>query len=167
MVPIRRRTERSPGRSLEPHHSSSVRSQLREQEEEALMARSVPVNSVPVSDLMTSLTVICGVVAGPPVHRFSDSANSFELDVKSRSSSGQVASVSVVMTGELPAVVEGDVLLVVGTARRRFFRTSGATVSRTEVEASVLVVNPDKRKRRRVLDDAMALLARMADAPNS
>ncbi len=131
------------------------------------MARSVPVNSVPVSDLMTSLTVIFGVVAGPPVHRFSDSANSFELDVKSRSSSGQVASVSVVMTGELPAVVEGDVLLVVGTARRRFFRTSGATVSRTEVEASVLVVNPDKRKRRRVLDDAMALLARMADAPNS
>jgi hypothetical protein len=112
-----------------------------------------------LSELMMSVTIIYGLVVSPPVHRITDTGTSFELDVRSRAMSGQTVSVSVVMTGELPEVAEGDVVLVVGSARRRFFRTGGATVSRTEVQATTISVNPDKRKRRRVTEDAALALA--------
>ncbi len=129
----------------------------------AVAASPAGVSALPVahvlSELMMSVTIIYGVVVSPPVHRINDMGTSFELDVRSRAMSGQTVSVSVVMTGELPEVAEGDVVLVVGSARRRFFRSGGVTVSRTEVQATSISVNPDKRKRRRVTEEAALALA--------
>jgi hypothetical protein len=122
------------------------------------MARSQSGASPDVTASMVSLCVIDGVVSAPPTHRDVGGHPSIELDVKSHSPSGAAVSVSVVKSGDLPIVMMGDTVLVVGAARRRFFRASGATVTRTEVEASTLLVNPDKRKRNRALKEVLELL---------
>ena len=49
------------------------------------------------------------------------------------------------------AVDQGDQLLVVGTVRRRFFRSGGSTQSRTEVVASEVLPLTRKRQVRAAL----------------
>lgn len=49
-----------------------------------------------------------------------------------------------------PSVASGDPVVVVGHVRRRFFRAGGATVSRTEVVADVVVKPGSARARRAV-----------------
>jgi hypothetical protein len=108
---------------------------------------------------MLSMSVVSGVVVSPPVIRTVQAGEVMEIDVRSRSVDGSAVSVSVVVAGPLPTLAEGDTVLVVGTTRRRFFRSGAATVSRTEIAASSVYVNPDRRRRRRVLDEAIAVLS--------
>jgi hypothetical protein len=112
----------------------------------------------PVANPGCSLTLIEGLVAGPPQTRDLSGVSTVELDVRSRTVSGVAVAVSVVFAGDVPVVQEGDHVLAVGATRRRFFRSSGATVSRTEVEASKLLINPTRRQRRKVLDDVVAVV---------
>jgi hypothetical protein len=127
-------------------------------------ARRSPGDHVPtataaaVTAPMLSLSIVHGVVAAPPSIREVAGQPTIEIDVKSRTMSGVSVSVSVVKTGDLPIVMMGDSVFVVGVTRRRFFRSGGATVTRTEVDASSLLVNPDKRKRKRALSEVLGLL---------
>ena len=121
-------------------------------------------NTALVSDGFASLTLIYGAVATTPVLREVGGTTLLNIDVRSKSVAGQAASVSVVWApgGDAPAVSEGDLVLVVGFTRRRFFRSGGVTVSRTEVDATSLVVNPDRRKRRRVVEGCSTALERLS-----
>jgi single-strand DNA-binding protein len=59
---------------------------------------------------------------------------------------------------KLPALTAGDEVRAVGTVRRRFFRSGGATQSRTEVVVQSLGKCNDKRLKaaqRRLIADAM------------
>ena len=62
-------------------------------------------------------------------------------------------------TGGVPAG-PGDELVVVGSVRRRFFRSGGTTQSRTEVVAERVVAAARRRDVRRALDAARAALDR-------
>jgi hypothetical protein len=53
---------------------------------------------------------------------------------------------------------EGTDIAVLGTVRRRFFRSGGSTFSRTEVVAEAVVVGTDRRKRKALLGKAAARL---------
>jgi hypothetical protein len=105
-----------------------------------------PKVSVPA---LLSVAIIYGIVVSQPVFREVGGVSSFEIDVRSQSVAGATVSVSVVKTGDLPVVLPDDVVLVIGTARRRFFRAGGVTVSRTEIDATEIIVNPDVRRRKR------------------
>jgi hypothetical protein len=110
------------------------------------------------------VTLVEGVIASVSPPRVVASGCRQEVDVRSRSLSGVTASVAVVF--DVPAdladfglsVLPGDQIIVVGTTRRRFFRSGGATISRTEVEAAQFVVNPTKRVRRKVVADLVSVL---------
>jgi hypothetical protein len=106
-----------------------------------------------------SISVIYGVAVSTPVFREVSGVDTFELDVRSKSLTGATVSVSVVMSGELPVVMPDDTVLVIGTTRRRFFRAGGATVSRTEIDAVEILVNPDTRKRKRAVGSALEKVA--------
>jgi hypothetical protein len=109
-----------------------------------------------------TLTVIEGEVVGEPTQRLTGTTQQLSFDVRAQSSEvfgsrPMVATVVYELTAEsarsaLP--VTGDSVLIVGVTRRRFFRTGGATVSRTEVEAHTLLVGHDRR-RSRVLREAL------------
>jgi hypothetical protein len=119
--------------------------------------------SVEPADGFASLTLIYGVVASAPTGREVSGVTLLDIDVRSKSTEGQPASVSVVWAavGDEAAPSEGDLVLVSGFTRRRFFRSGGVTVSRTEVEATSLLVNPDRRKRRRVVESSGFALERL------
>jgi hypothetical protein len=116
-----------------------------------------------------TLTVIEGEVVGEPTQRRTGTTQQLSFDVRAQGSEvfgsrPVVATVVYELLSEgstgpalpsLPSLpVEGDWVLVVGVTRRRFFRTGGATVSRTEVEAHTLLVGHDRR-RTRVLREAL------------
>ena len=88
-----------------------------------------------------SVSLIVGRVMAPPVTRSTSVGDMTEIDLRSAQfQSDAIVSVSVVGAAELFADLgEGSEVLVVGTARRRFFRSGGATVSRTEVLATRIV----------------------------
>jgi hypothetical protein len=119
-----------------------------------------------------TLTVIEGEVVGEPTQRLTGTTQQLSFDVRAQGSEvfGSRPMVATVVY-ELPVEgsahptlasrpalaalpVTGDSVLIVGVTRRRFFRTGGATVSRTEVEAHTLLVGHDRR-RTRVLREAL------------
>jgi single-strand DNA-binding protein len=85
---------------------------------------------------------------------------SFELSV--RPESGLAITVPVVadveLGGGLAQPEVGHELVVWGEVRRRFFRVGGATQSRTEVIANRVVLASDRRRVRRLLASAAAVL---------
>jgi hypothetical protein len=110
------------------------------------------------------VTLVEGVITTVSPPRVTAPGSRQEMDVRSRSLSGVASSVAVVLAvpDELAdlglSVLPGDEIIVVGTTRRRFFRSGGATVSRTEVEAAQFVVNPTKRIRRKIIADLVSVL---------
>lgn len=56
-------------------------------------------------------------------------------------------------------VDEGGEIVVLGRVRRRFYRTGGATQSRTEVVAERVVDGARRREVRKVIDRAVAALS--------
>ena len=96
----------------------------------------------------TNVVLLDGVVAGEPRRRQWPSGDGvMELDVTTRGAAG-TCSVPVVWFDPPPAgaaLEPGSEVVVLGCARRRFFRAGGVTQSRTEVVAARIA----RRDRRR------------------
>ncbi len=95
-----------------------------------------------------SITVIDGVLRGAPSSRATSAGELLELDVVS-SAEGRSVACTVLLEPDridVPALDDGDRVLVIGTTRRRFFRSGGATATRTEVVADVVVPWQDRRR---------------------
>ncbi len=94
---------------------------------------------MPQLDPVLNLTVLCGLVARPPEARVLPSGSVVVgLDLRIAPVDGPSETVPVVWHDPPPQRGElevGELVVVVGRVRRRFFRAGGATQSRTEVVA--------------------------------
>ena len=108
-----------------------------------------------------NLAVVRGSLVGDVTTRELASGRTVaQFDVTTRDEAG-TQTVPVAWFDPPPAGVRagpGDELVVVGSVRRRFFRSGGATQSRTEVVAERVVVADRRRDVRRALDAARAAL---------
>jgi single-strand DNA-binding protein len=108
-----------------------------------------------------NLVVLRGTLAGDPRTRELPSGSALtQFDVTTRDD-GRAQSVPVAWF-DAPAsgrgLAAGTDVVVVGSVRRRFFRTAGATQSRTEVVAERIVAARRGREVRRLLESAGLLL---------
>jgi single-strand DNA-binding protein len=108
-----------------------------------------------------NLAVVRGVVSSPPERRVLPSDTVLvQLQVTTRLESETLSMP--VSCWNPPAWVEdldaGSEVVVVGRVRRRFFRAGGATASRVELEADVVVRASDKRRVRVATRRAAAAL---------
>lgn len=115
-----------------------------------------------------NITVVTGHLVRPPERRTLPSGEelvSFDLSVVSPD--GRAETVPVVWS-PVPAsagdLEVGEALLVVGRVRRRFFRSGGATQSRTEVVADGVVPVRKNAAARRLVAGASSALAEAAEA---
>jgi len=96
---------------------------------------------IPIPTEPLNLAVVYGTLSSDPVERelpSGDVVHNYEVTVRSE---GLADTVPVVRfgNGRVPALAEGDAVIVTGRVRRRFFRAGGATASRTEVVADAIV----------------------------
>jgi single-strand DNA-binding protein len=113
----------------------------------------------------TNMVVLKGSVAGVPRSRELPSGTmAVEFDITTQGSSGSCSAPVVWLDPPRNgALVEaGRAVVVVGVARRRFFRSGGMTQSRTEVVAARVVRAERRAECRRVLD---AVAAAILDGP--
>ena len=100
-----------------------------------------------------NLVVIRGRVApGAQIRSLADGSTQLQWDMAVGTERVPVSWASV--ADHLPGV--GDEVLVVGRVRRRFFRAGEVTQSRTEVVAERVLAATDRRRTRKVLDEAVA-----------
>ncbi|HUF97445.1 MAG TPA: hypothetical protein VMM60_04895 [Ilumatobacter sp.] len=93
-------------------------------------------NSLP--QLPNNLAVLRGFVARPPVARqLPAGGRVLQFDLATEGSNHLSSPVAI--HDETVIVEEGDHIIVVGQVVRRFFRTGGATASRTEVGAAAII----------------------------
>jgi single-strand DNA-binding protein len=114
----------------------------------------------------TNVVVVRGPVRGTPSSRELPSGSTvLQFDVTTVVDdpgvpTGRTTTVSVPIAWTDPSgasgIVEGTQVVVIGTVRRRFFRVGGATQSRTEVVAAVVI----PVRRRKQVADALAALTR-------
>ena len=117
-----------------------------------------------------NLVVLNGALAAEPRRRELPSGTEIaEFDLTTRGNSG---AVSVPISWPAPSTLAdllhaGDEVMVVGTVRRRFFRSAGATASRTEVvPLRVALRRPDRRRALTAVAAAVdAQLAELGGAP--
>jgi single-strand DNA-binding protein len=106
-----------------------------------------------------NIVVLRGTLSSDPVQRELASGTSLvQYEVTTRCGDGPAASVPVAWfdpPDSSVALGAGTEVVVAGQVRRRFFRTGGATASRTEVVAQVVLPATQKRKVERLLS-AMA-----------
>jgi len=110
-----------------------------------------------------NLAVVRGAVSHEPnERRLASGAGVVQFDVATRvESDGKHAMVSVPIAWHDPSpaqrglLVVGVDVVVIGTVRRRFFRVGGATQSRTEIVADVVI--PARRRQR--VDTALQRVA--------
>ena len=112
-----------------------------------------------------NITVLWGTLSSDPLTRelpSGDSLVSYEVTTPALDG-GRADTVPVVWfdpPARLPALGEGDDVVVRGRVRRRFFRSSGgSTVSRTEVVADAVVPARARSRVRRLLDTSAADLS--------
>lgn len=93
------------------------------------------------------VVVVGAVVRDAEVRVLADGVEVAEVDVRVALDGAPAATVPVRCAAAAGAsLVAGDEVVVVGAVRRRFFRTGGATVSRTDVLAdAVLPAGSSKR----------------------
>lgn len=116
---------------------------------------------------VTNLVVLRGHLSSPPrIRQLPSGSTLLQLEVTTPSTDDEPAvSVPVVWfdpparSGLDPATPESTEVIVRGTVRRRFFRAGGATVSRTEVVASLVVPARRAQTARRLLERARVDLA--------
>jgi single-strand DNA-binding protein len=107
-----------------------------------------------------NVCILQGRVTRPPEHRVVGDGRSlvtYELAVDRPE--GGAESVPVVWEGAPAVAVDLDVeteVVVVGRVRRRWFRTGGATQSRTEVVAEGVVPRRATKRVARLVGDALA-----------
>lgn len=89
-----------------------------------------------------NVAILRGRLSSPPrEQRLASGDRLVSLEVTTRAERGPADSVPVAWfpTSAMPAWEAGQEVVVVGRVRRRFFRTGGATASRTEVVASTVI----------------------------
>jgi single-strand DNA-binding protein len=108
-----------------------------------------------------NLALVRGVCSSPAEVRTLPSGTTLVvLQVTTRAPDAVAVSVPVVAWDPPASVAEfdvGDELVALGRVRRRFFRTTGGTASRVEIEADHVVAARDRRR-------VQALLRRAAGA---
>ena len=109
-----------------------------------------------------NLAVVAGTLVKPAEPRLlPDGSTVWELDVAVRPEGKAASTVPVSWPTPSPGVDTwgpGHELLVVGAVRRRFYRAGGATVSRTDVLADVVVPARQRKRATAVLAEALAPL---------
>ncbi|MGD9702625.1 MAG: single-stranded DNA-binding protein [Acidimicrobiia bacterium] len=81
---------------------------------------------------------------------------SFDVTTKGGADRSHSVPVSWVDPPARADVEVGADVVVLGTVRRRFFRAGGSTQSRTEVLAESVVVGRDRRRRSKLMAEALA-----------
>ena len=123
-------------------------------------------NAAPTPDGL-SLTVVVGRLRHDAERRELASGSSvLSFDLAVAPDEGSVESIPV-RWADPPAKVRlraDDVVVVVGRTRQRFFRVGGATASRTEVVAEVVVPRRRGDRFRTVLDEAVDRLTASVEA---
>ncbi len=123
-----------------------------------------PASPKPTTSGLWSVSIVVGTLVSPPTIRETATGEVGEIDVQSFSllstsppstspPSTSPSKVAVSVVG--PAILFrdlsiGDEVVIVGTTRRRFFRSGLATVTRTEVEASRVCRLSEKREVKRL-----------------
>ncbi len=106
-----------------------------------------------------NVVVLHGVLSRPAQRRVLPSGDELvAYEVTTRQSDGQADTVPVVWPGA-PSTAEweaGEAVVVSGRIRRRYYRASGATQSRTEVVADQVVPAAQRRRAERLVLDAVA-----------
>ena len=109
-----------------------------------------------------NVVVVWGVLSRAPERRVlpsGDEAVSFDVTVRSVDGPAESVPVSWLNPPKRAGVLaEGSEVVVTGRVRRRFFRSGGATASRTEVVAEHVVPARQRRRRDTVLEQARAVL---------
>lgn len=133
------------------------------------MARTTASKIVTKTDPKTSdhwsLSLLAGRAMGMPTTRSTLAGDVTEVDVRSAQFRGtEIVSVSVAGPPEMfVGIDEGTELLVIGTTRRRFFRSGGATISRTEIVAAQIIKRSNRRSTSRALAEVSTFLSNAAD----
>jgi single-strand DNA-binding protein len=104
-----------------------------------------------------NIVVLQGVVSRPAEMReLADGTTLAMLEVATETPTGRlVVPVAWSVSGR-SVPEEGSDVVVTGQVRRRFFRTGGATQSRTEVVADAVVPVRSRSRARRAVEDALA-----------
>jgi single-strand DNA-binding protein len=120
-------------------------------------------DAVAVAECASSdhLVLIEGVLSSEPARRELPSGTVLTmLEITSRGGGRRRLSTPVSVEGEqFVELAKGDAVVILGVVRRRFFRAAGATASRTEVVAEVIVRASDRRGRGRIMRRCEGLLA--------
>jgi single-strand DNA-binding protein len=107
-----------------------------------------------------NVCIISGRLTRPPEHRVAGDGRSLvTYEVAAARPEGRTESVPVVWEGAPAVAVDLDVdaeVVVVGRVRRRWFRTGGATQSRTEVVAEGVVPRRAAKRVAKLVEDALA-----------
>lgn len=110
-----------------------------------------------------NITVLCGHLSRPSQRRtLADDETVLELDVTVPRADGVPTETVNVVWPAAPAKADEldtlDEVVVVGRVRRRFFRSGGATASRTEVVATQVLRARQAKSADRLIADAIAQL---------
>jgi hypothetical protein len=109
-----------------------------------------------------SVSLLCGVI-GVVTTRTVTTGEVSEVDLRTArwgEPGSSTVNVSVVGRAELfTGLTDGDEVVVLGTPRRRFFRSGGATVSRTEVEVHRIMRLSKKREVSKTIGEVQTFLA--------
>jgi single-strand DNA-binding protein len=108
-----------------------------------------------------NIVVLRGVLSSAPVIRELPSGSIVHtLELTTRDEEGRSASVPVAWFDPpgLPTLDTGAEVVVTGSVRRRFFRSGGATQSRTEVVAAAVVPASRRRQVERAVGRALGMM---------
>ncbi|MCU0310332.1 MAG: hypothetical protein MUE36_05260 [Acidimicrobiales bacterium] len=121
-----------------------------------------------VPDPIVNVAVLCGtVVREPEVRVLASGAVLLGYEVRVGGRPPDATTVPVVWPdppARRPTIAAGDVVVVVGHVRRRFFRVGGATQSRTEVVAERIRVPRSGRHARDLVEQALVGAGEQATA---
>ena len=113
-----------------------------------------------------NIVALVGRVArNPSVRTLASGEESVEFDVTIPGPPSETVNVVVAASSGAAELPGGTDVVVVGRVRRRFFRTGGATLSRTEVVASEVVPTRRAKRAATVLRGTADHLAALADPP--
>ena len=111
-----------------------------------------------------NVVVVRGTLSSDPVRRelpSGDVVHNYEVTVRHPTGPADSVPVARFTNGRVPKLEQGDVVVVTGRVRRRFFRAGGSTASRTEIVADS-IVGATSAKAERAVD---TLLGPLFDPP--
>ena len=109
-----------------------------------------------------NVVILRGILSRPAERRELPSGDSLvAYEVTTRPDEGPPDTVPVVWGNDDDRVLfdKGEEVVVTGRVRRRYFRSAGATQSRTEVVADAVVRATDNRRVRRAIDQAVTVVS--------